>query len=112
MRVKYKGKFREALLDYINDQPWMFELDACGMQFEELPVAMQWGVVGDFADGLKVTVQVDLDGDYDKNYWYDWWVTDMNTVKIVKEGCRLKERSKALKECIEEFQEWYNRQEQ
>lgn len=49
MRVKYKGKFREALLDYISDQPWMFELDACGMSFFELPIAMQFGVVVQFS---------------------------------------------------------------
>lgn len=82
MRVKYKGKFREALLDYISDQPWMFELDGCGMQFEELPVAMQFGVVIQFSNGS----------------WLGFSQQSYSDAQMVAR--------------VKAFQEWYNRQEQ
>ena len=50
MYIKYKGKFKEDLNDYIQEQPWMFELDGNGQSFWELPVCMQWGVVYSFME--------------------------------------------------------------
>jgi hypothetical protein len=86
MRVEYKGKFKEDLNDYINDQPWMFELDGNGQSFWELPVCMQWGVVYDFNESIKA-------------FNLGWYYADMLTEHDVKY---------ARKKAIEEFQNWYN----
>jgi hypothetical protein len=106
MRIKYKGRFKDDLLDYVNEQPFMFMLDGGvdeeSISFWELPLSMQWGVVQDFAETLGSHFSFDkeiLTGEYSFAIYYADSGEFSNSYRTSEE---------ARKGCIEKLQKLYN----
>ena len=106
MRVIYKGKFKEDLNDYIQEQPWMFELDGNGQSFWELPLCMQWGVVQDFAQHIDAYIEATYKG-VETLYGYTMW----DSLHLYIKDEDFKTMGDARFYAIKELQKWYNENE-